>query len=150
MTIFIAHRGNTDGPNPKLENTQEYLSAAVDAGYGVEVDIQWDRGVLYYGHDNPQEAVDEKFITKRDVFCHAKNVETIPALLMLGCNVFVHNTDPCVFTSRGQIWCYPGVHVKSDRAIWLDLHNEPLPDIISDKLYGICGDDSSILSRVKK
>ena len=150
MTIFIAHRGNTDGPNPKLENTQEYLSAAVDAGYGVEVDIQWDRGVLYYGHDNPQEAVDEKFITKRDVFCHAKNVETIPSLLMLGCNVFVHNTDPCVFTSRGQIWCYPGVHVKSDRAIWLDLHNEPLPDIISAKLYGICGDDSSILSRVKK
>ena len=150
MTIFIAHRGNINGPNPKLENTSEYLKAAVDAGYGVEVDIQWDRGVLYYGHDNPQEAVDEKFITKRDVFCHAKNVETIPALLMLGCNVFVHNTDPCVFTSRGQIWCYPGVHVKSDRAIWLDLHKQPLPDTISDKLYGICGDDASIMNRIKK
>ena len=150
MTIFIAHRGNIDGPNPKLENTQEYLSAAVDAGYGVEVDIQWSRGVLYYGHDHPQEPVDEKFITKTHVFCHAKNVETVPALINMGCNVFVHDTDPCVFTSRGQIWCYPGVHVKSDRAIWLDLHDQPLPKEISNKLYGICGDDAGIMRRVKK
>jgi hypothetical protein len=148
--IFIAHRGNIDGADPKLENTQEYLSAAVEAGHGVEVDIQWNRGMLYYGHDNPQEVIDEKFITQRDVFCHAKNIEAIPALMKMGCNVFVHNTDPCVYTSRGQIWCYPGVHVMSDRAIWLDLHNEPLPDNVPKEIYGICGDDAGILRRVKK
>jgi hypothetical protein len=148
MTIFIAHRGNIAGPNLKLENTPEYLQAAMDAGYGVEVDIQWDRGVLYYGHDYSLEPVDEKFIIKRDVFCHAKNIEAIPALMSLGCNVFVHDTDPCVYTSKGHIWCYPGVHVKSDKAIWLDLHGEPLPEDIPSKLYGICGDDSTIMSRV--
>ena len=149
MTMFIAHRGNIAGADPKRENTQEYMEEAISAGYGVEVDIHWDRGVLYYGHDHSSQPVDDKFITKRDVFCHAKNIEAIPALMSLGCNVFVHQTDPCVYTSKGQVWCYPGIHVKSDKAIWLDLHGEPLPADIPSKLYGICGDDAAVMSRVK-
>jgi hypothetical protein len=149
MTMFIAHRGNIAGADPKRENTQEYMEEAISAGYGVEVDIHWDRGVLYYGHDHSSQPVDDKFITKRDVFCHAKNIEAIPALMALGCNVFVHQTDPCVYTSKGHVWCYPGIHVKSDKAIWLDLHGEPLPADIPSKLYGICGDDAAVMSRVK-
>jgi len=149
MTMFIAHRGNIAGADPKRENTQEYMEEAISAGYGVEVDIHWDRGVLYYGHDHSLQPVDDKFITKRDVFCHAKNIEAIPALMALGCNVFVHQTDPCVYTSKGHVWCYPGIHVKSDKAIWLDLHGEPLPADIPSKLYGICGDDAAVMSRVK-
>ena len=149
MTMFIAHRGNIAGADPKRENTQEYMEEAISAGYGVEVDIHWDRGVLYYGHDHSSQPVDDKFITKRDVFCHAKNIEAIPALMALGCNVFVHQTDPCVYTSKGHVWCYPGIHVKSDKAIWLDLHGEPLPTDIPSKLYGICGDDAAVMSRVK-
>ena len=67
MTQFIAHRGNIAGADPTRENTQEYMELAISAGHGVEVDIQWDRGVLYYGHDYSLEPVDDKFITKRDI-----------------------------------------------------------------------------------
>ena len=37
---FIAHRGNTSGPQPSFENTEDYLQDAIDKGYHVEVDIQ--------------------------------------------------------------------------------------------------------------
>ena len=37
--IFIAHRGNTKGPNKELENTPGYIDEALDNGFDVEVDI---------------------------------------------------------------------------------------------------------------
>ena len=137
--IFIAHRGNTTGPNPALENTISYLKRAYDMGFGVECDIQLHNSELRFGHDVPQELVDYKFIMQDNVFCHAKSAEALSVLLHLGTNCFFHDTDSVTLTSNGQIWCYPGQHPNSKKAIWLDLHNKALPDSISS-IYGICGD----------
>ena len=37
--ILISHRGNTNGPNPEMENRPDYINAAANEGYDVEVDV---------------------------------------------------------------------------------------------------------------
>lgn len=139
--IFIAHRGNFEGSDPNKENTIAYMKAAYDEGYGVECDIQLHDGKLYFGHDGPQELVDYEFISRDNVFCHAKTVETFSRLMNLNINCFWHESDQVTLTSEGQIWCYPGIHPLHSQAIWLDLLGRPLPDRVDIPIYGVCGDD---------
>ena len=51
--MIIAHRGNIDGPNPKKENTLQYLLNAVNQGYGIETDLRYasDLKRLIISHD---------------------------------------------------------------------------------------------------
>ncbi len=53
---LIAHRGNTQGPNPERENSPEYIEEALNAGYDVEVDVWYDCATekFWLGHDEPQ------------------------------------------------------------------------------------------------
>ena len=37
---LIAHRGNIHGENPSEENKPEYIDAAIDKGYDVEIDVR--------------------------------------------------------------------------------------------------------------
>jgi len=145
---FIAHRGNTLGPQPTFENTEDYLQDAIDKGYHVEVDIQLWNGALYYGHDEPNKHINEKFIQRWEVICHAKTFETMGPLLDLGCHTFFHQEDDITLTSRGKIWCFPGNFPIHPDAIWLDLHNKPLPDVIPN-IWGICGDDARIMHKLE-
>jgi hypothetical protein len=146
---FIAHRGNTRGPQPSFENTEDYLQDALDKGYHIEVDIQLYRGALYLGHDAPNIHVNEKFIKQSNVICHAKTFEAMGPLLTLGCHSFFHQEDDITLTSRAKIWCYPGKFAMHQDAIWLDLHNIPLPDDIPN-IWGICGDNEKVMSKIKK
>ena len=63
----------------------------------------------------------------------------LEALIKLNCNVFWHQNDSVTMTNHGYIWCYPGIHANLPKAIWLDLHDKPLPEKI-DNIYGICSD----------
>ena len=76
--IFIAHRGNTNGPRPEKENTQDYILDAIAKGYDVEIDV-WADKKLWLGHDEPQYQVDVKFLTKHfnKLWIHCKNLEAI-------------------------------------------------------------------------
>jgi len=110
MVLFIAHRGNTRGPErPELENSVPHLQAALDQGYHVEVDV-WrvDGGRLMLGHDAPLHEVDLAFLNDPRVWCHAKNVGALGVLLPAGCHVFFHDADEYTLTSRGIVWAYPG------------------------------------------
>lgn len=142
---FIAHRGNTTGPQPTFENKIDYLRHAYyELGHGVECDVYTHKNKLYLGHDEPDTPVTTEiaeFIKQRKVFVHSKDVESLPALITMGCNVFFHKTDDVVFTSHGNIWCFPGVYVNDIKnAVWLDLHWEPLT---RKRLtcMAVCGDD---------
>ena len=141
MTIKIAHRGNYQGRNPDRENTVSYIKEALDAGYWVEVDVQCHDGHMYFGHDEPQQIVDYGIIRNSRVFCHAKTPEALQHLHMFNAHCFAHDIDYATHTSQGYIWCYPGIHIYSPRAIWLDLHDKPLPDVIPTYIYGICSDN---------
>ena len=136
---FIAHKGNITGPNPTQENKIEYIKHAVSQGHGVEFDVRSFNDKLYLGHDEPQEELPLELLRLPDSFVHAKDIDAFEKLLKLNCNVFWHQTDKVTITNKGFIWCYPGIFVQSNLAIWLDLHNKPLPNEVNS-IYGICGD----------
>jgi hypothetical protein len=144
MVKFIAHRGNTVGPQPDFENTQDYMLHALSENCGVEVDVILHQGKLYYGHDEPGEPADIFLLSHPEVVCHAKTLDTLAALLKLQLHCFWHQADHATLTSRGFIWCYPGYHPVSEKSIWLDLHDKPLPADFSE-IYAICGDDMKVI-----
>ena len=146
MTIYIAHRGNINGQNPDFENKIDYLNNAINLNYGVEFDVMFYKNGLYLGHDEPQEKLELNLIHKPNTFVHAKDLNALELLLKLDCNVFWHETDKITITNKGFIWCFPGVFVNSNLAVWLDLHNKSLPNTIGD-IYGVCGDNASILDK---
>jgi len=106
--IFIAHRGNLNGPSP-LENRPDYLRRALDQGFDVEADVWWDgRHGFYLGHDEPQYAADVGFLINPSIWCHAKNLKALHELLKIGAHCFFHDNDDATLTSRGYVWTYPG------------------------------------------
>ena len=145
MVKFIAHRGNTRGPTDQ-ENCEDYLHAALSKGYMVEADVILHDDQLYLGHDEPQQKVSDSLLENSDVVFHAKTVETLLALLDKNLHCFWHQADRVTITNQGFIWCYPGVHPVHPKAIWLDLHDKPLPDTIDPSIYAVCGDYTRILN----
>lgn len=135
---IIAHRGNTQGIKPADENTLAYMEHAYSLGYDVEVDLIGHNGILYFGHDEPQETACTNFIQRSGVWCHAKNTHAIELLAELRTHYFWHENDAATVTSQGYIWCYPKHFVNSKKAIWLDLFDTTLPK--HDHIYGICTD----------
>lgn len=119
MIKFISHRGNIAGKNVALENSQEYVDAALRSGYSVEIDVRFVNGKLYMGHDTPDYEVDISWLEQRreQLYIHAKTVETaLHFSTHGGFHFFFHNEDACTITSHGLVW----VHPKS----------EPLPNSI--------------------
>jgi hypothetical protein len=108
--IYIAHRGNTKGPDPHRENNPTYLQSALDSGYDVEVDAWVIGGKLYLGHDAPVYDMkdDMNLLEDTHVWWHAKNLGALEFLIDRNCHVFSHDTDPHVLTSKGVIWAFPG------------------------------------------
>ena len=50
--LILAHRGNLRGPaRPARENAPETVRAALEAGFGVELDVRARHGRLYVSHD---------------------------------------------------------------------------------------------------
>lgn len=111
--IFIAHRGNTEGPKPDCENKPEYIDHAIDEGYDVEVDV-WVFGyAIFLGHDDPETRVDHTWIKERQdrLWIHCKNAHALIEFAtrnVYNANYFWHQTDAFTMTSKGYVWCYPG------------------------------------------
>jgi len=106
--ILIAHRGNISGPNPEQENSPEYIRAALDAGYDVEIDLWYKDNKLYLGHDTPQYEIDPLFIRKRGLWIHCKDYATLSYMSDYPANYFYHTDEDYVVTRYGWIWAYPG------------------------------------------
>jgi len=142
--ILISHRGNTNGPNPELENTLEYINSAIGAGYECEIDLWVNDGTLFLGHDAPIHSIDLEQIRKLagHLYIHAKNADAVEYLIKhdwYGYNFFMHDKDPYVLTSRGEAWCYPskmaipyGINLMPE---WNNLTKQDLKDC-----YGVCSD----------
>ena len=146
MAKFIAHRGNMFGPDVDFENTQEYMMHALSENCGVEVDVILYKNKLYYGHDEPGELADPFLLSNPDVICHAKTLDTLAELLDRHLHCFWHQADHVTLTSYGYIWCYPGHHPVHEKAIWLDLHDQPVPEDLS-KIYAVCGDYRNVVRK---
>jgi len=83
--ILISHRGNISGPNPEKENHPEYILAALQAGYDVEIDVWFENGKFMLGHDEPQYELPFELIDKKypKIWVHCKNMDSIYLLSSL-------------------------------------------------------------------
>ena len=100
--LRIAHRGNITGPDPAKENDPEYIKAALDGGFHVEVDAWLSDGSFFLGHDEPTHAVDRFFFRDSRVWTHCKNIEAFLALSFLpDANCFWQESDAVTLTSSG-------------------------------------------------
>jgi len=134
--LFIAHRGNINGPSLE-ENKPDYIISAIEKGYDVETDIWLVNNTLFLGHDKPQYEIDLNFLEKyKDkLWCHAKNMDALHFLLENKLHCFWHQEDDYTITSKGIVWAYPnkqttGIYVMPER-------NNTL---VSKDSQGVCTD----------
>ena len=114
--ILISHRGNVNGREPSLENGDKYCQEAIDEGYNVEIDVHWYEGIFWTGHDRPQYRVNTDFLKKKEVWCHAKDIEALYHLQKIEAHCFFHQSDNVTLTSKGYIWTNP-LHKLTDNSI---------------------------------
>lgn len=146
--IYISHRGNIDGPNKALENTQDYIVAAIDRGYDVEVDVWYlnDSNEFFLGHDNPEHIVDYRFLKeyKDNLWIHCKNADAFRMLLPTSLNVFVHDVDMYAITSKSFVWAFPdNPPVSLTTVCVLPEYKKNLEDVSIEyvsKFWGVCSD----------
>ena len=87
--ILIAHRGNTIGPNPEMENNPFYIDKALEKGYDVEIDIQGSFYTKFYlGHDKAQYVVQPEWLFDRahKLWLHAKDIQALHSLTQQASN----------------------------------------------------------------
>ena len=106
--ILIAHRGNTSGAKPLVENDPVYIKLALEEGFDAEVDVWFINGNYILGHDSPQYFVKESFLEDDRLWCHAKTPEALKAMVKnKKIHCFWHQKDDVTLTSRNIIWTYP-------------------------------------------
>ena len=140
--ILISHRGNIDQKIPALENTPEYIDKALSKGYDVEIDVWLKSGSWYLGHDDPVTKIDIDYLTNKNLWCHAKNIEALDAMLSHGSiRCFWHQKDDVTLTSDNYIWTYPGKKlVKNSICVMPEWVGIVKGDNRLNQCSGICSD----------
>ena len=100
---IISHRGNIDGPNESLENTQEYIKEAAKK-YRVEIDVWYQDNKFFLGHDSPGEEVDKLFLMSDAFLVHCKNYEAFVELKKFSMTeAFFQLEDDVALTTKNRI-----------------------------------------------
>ena len=152
MTL-ISHRGNIMGKKPQLENQTDYIQAAIDAGFQVEIDIWVQDNLLYLGHDGPQYPVDVEWLQERThkLWIHCKNIPALEYFDSSNFHYFWHQNDEYTLTSEGFIWTYPYKELTENS---ICVQPEWNPDInlreFNPICYGICSKYVSIIKQNHK
>tara|TARA_R110002020_G_scaffold25138_3_gene81928 strand:+ start:3433 stop:3825 length:393 start_codon:yes stop_codon:yes gene_type:complete len=109
--IKIAHRGNMIGRNPEQENHPEYITAALNQGFHVEIDVWCFDDKWFLGHDEPRYPIHQSFLHDDRLVCHAKNIDALHTMLKnKDIHCFWHENDYCTTTSKGWVWKYPEIY----------------------------------------
>jgi len=139
MTIMkiVSHRGNLNGRIVQQENQPSYIQAAIDADFDVEVDVWYEDGMFYLGHDSADYPITSSWIVKHknSLWCHAKNSDALHHLLNLNVRCFWHESDKYTLTSKGEVWCYLDTQHPQGISVFL---GEPISEL--PNLYGVCTD----------
>jgi hypothetical protein len=142
---YIAHRGNTLGPNILFENAPDYIDTAIEKGFDVEIDLWYNKfdDDYYLGHDEPRYKIDSKWLEKNSdmLWIHCKNIECL-CHLDSSFNYFWHENDSFTLTSKGNIWTYPG-KIYTPNSIVVMPETFLVGEIAQVKEYncfGICSD----------
>jgi hypothetical protein len=137
--ILISHRGNINNISSTKENSPDYIDAAIDCGFNVEVDVWCFDGNIFLGHDNPEYNIQIDWILQRSntLWVHCKNLSAIEFMQKYNyVNYFWHENDAVTLTSLGYIWAYPGKQpIKNSIAVLPEIYNDDVSNAI-----GICSD----------
>ena len=139
--LLIAHRGNISGPNPKRENTPEYIEEAISKGFDVEIDVRyWDNKILL-GHDNGETEIPVEWIEDRadKLWIHCKNLQALRFFYNTNFNYFWHQEDDFTLTSQNIIWVYPRKEV-TDKSVIVCQTTQECEDYINSNALGMCSD----------
>lgn len=144
---WISHRGNLNGPSDQ-ENKPEYIEAALNQGFDVEIDVWHVDGSYWLGHDKPQYITSLEFLKQPRLWIHCKNISAYGMLKKESnyIHCFCINKDPFTITTRGHLWLGPGTLRWYDNTICvmpedLDwIQNGPLEvsffaGVCSDNIY---------------
>ena len=136
--IYIAHRGNLNGPNKAKENKPEYIIEALNKGFHVEIDVWYIDGDFFLGHDSPDYKIEKNFLKNKKFYCHAKNMDAIRELMKIRneTNFFSHDLDNFVLTSNNKIWTFPGLDLCENSICCMPEKKNKYPD----ECYGVCTD----------
>lgn len=106
--IYISHRGNLEGKSSQ-ENHPDQVKYCLDQGFDVEIDVWFNEGEFYLGHDYGQYKIEFEFLLNKKLWVHCKNVSALAALKgsFYNINCFFIDKDDCVLTSKGDIWLSP-------------------------------------------
>ena len=141
--IYISHRGNIHGPKPELENTPEYIDAAIAQGFDVEIDLWATEDGLFLGHDEPQYSVELAWLQKRSkkLWVHCKNYLALGICRDSKLHCFFHNTDDYTMTSSGYVWAFPGKPIASHSCIMVmpETHSD-IKNLDLGEYAGVCSD----------
>lgn len=135
--IYISHRGYIDGEDKKIENNPKQILKILDKNIHVEIDVRYFNKSFYLGHDTPEFKIDKKFLEHQNLWCHAKDSNTLNEIRNLNCHYFWHQNDDYTLTSKGFIWVYPGKPLLKNCIAVL-----PQDDNLNlSTCYGICTDN---------
>lgn len=145
---YISHRGNLVGREPSRENSPDYIDQAIDVGFDVEIDLFYQNGNPYLGHDRAEYPVTERWILSRknSLWVHCKNIQALDKMVSLGVHCFSHDTDYATLTSRGAIWAYPGKEIYSHNVVIVLPERQEEMTLQIDRGYlGVCSDYIEII-----
>tara|TARA_R100000005_G_C4896205_1_gene140557 strand:- start:277 stop:690 length:414 start_codon:yes stop_codon:yes gene_type:complete len=133
--ILISHRGNLEGPSD-LENHPTQIKKVLDLGYDCEIDVWYEFGQFYLGHDIPEYRIDPAFLDQEGLWLHCKNLDALNACTDKQ-NYFWHERDSYTLTSKNFIWTFPNKLVV-DKSIIVD--NDPNWQSKNYDCFGVCSD----------
>lgn len=128
-----------NGPQPKSENSEEYITEAINLGYYVEIDLWFSDNKFFLGHDGPVYETSIDFLNSDKLFVHCKNGQALLKMLSynLCCEFFWHQHDDYILTSKNNIWVEPGKPLLENSICCLPEQGYK-GDLKS--CYGICSD----------
>jgi hypothetical protein len=133
---IISHRGNINGRDIPNENSISYIDEAINLGFDVEVDVWMVNGMLYLGHDSPDNPISlDWLISRKDkLWVHSKNTDSLDFLHKTDLNFFYHDLDKTTITSKNFFWSQPNIYLKNGITVELNYKN------INSVVFGICTD----------
>ena len=135
--FLISHRGNIDRVTD-LENQPDYIDAAIELGYDVEIDVWELEGEFWLGHDEAEHKIDLRFLLARKdkLWCHAKNFDALKRMIDNGIHCFWQQDDDYAMTSKGYIFTHSKITKATDLSILVSLDG----DLDLPRCAGICSD----------
>lgn len=140
---LISHRGNIDGIKPELENNPEYIQAAINLGYDVEIDIRLVNGELFLGHDLPDYKITLEWLksVSDNVWVHTKNFESLSYLIEFSwVRIFYHKLENHTIISNSSVIWSHNLSDANENSIIPLLSSSDINNWIPKKVYGICSD----------